>query len=52
MGRPPTCPIGGNAAVRERPLLTVLGAIGVYAPNFSWKKSRIAAHERLSVFSL
>lgn len=23
-----------------------------YAPNFSWKKSRIAAHERLSVFSL
>jgi hypothetical protein len=31
---------------------SLLGAIGVYAPNFSWKKLRIAAHERLSVFSL
>ena len=26
--------------------------LAFYAPNFSWKKSRIAAHERLSVFSL
>jgi transposase len=24
----------------------------LYAPNFSWKKSRIAAQQRLSVFSL
>jgi hypothetical protein len=30
----------------------LLGTFGVYAANFSWKKSRIAAHERLSVFSL
>ena len=28
------------------------GRYGLYAPNFSWKKSPIAAHERLSVFSL